>query len=270
MKFAIVAVTTLVTVLGGSAFLAHSSTSSNKTSTETVTLPASKTSSNTSSTSNSLASSNKTITKANINKDRVLYLNSEVNFNSVRGLVNKLKELNAKSSDPVYLLIDSPGGSVLDGATLISEMEASKAPVYTVCTRLCASMAVMIHSFGTKRYGTDRSILMYHPASAQIQGQVPNMLSQLTTITRFLSKMSSNAVARSRVSQEEFDKLVAYEFWIDSEDAVTKGLNDGIINLNVPNATDESLSAGGPPSGDKVKKSLDLQWISPNPELWKR
>lgn len=265
MKFVILAVTALVIVLGGSAVLAHSSSSSKTT---IVTLPSSQPNSNVSSTNNSLASASKTIIKAAVNKDRVLYLNNEIDFNSVRQLSSRLKELNAKSSDDIFLMIDSPGGSVLDGATLESEIEASKAHVNTVCTRLCASMAAMIHSYGYKRYGTDRSILMYHPASGGAQGQVPNMLSQLSTINRYISKQVSHLVGRSKMSQEEFDKLVAYELWIDAEDAVTKGLNDGIINLNVPNTPENQQTTLSPPREQKGGKGF--QWISPNLYLWER
>lgn len=264
MKIVIAAAVGLTTLLGSSLYLNVKNSAPSKP-TEVITLPSSQ--SNATSASNTL-STTKQITKQNVNKDRVLYLSTEVNFESVRTLVNRIKELNAKSSDDIYLLIDSPGGGILDGATLVSEMEASKAHINTVCTRLCASMAAMIHSYGYKRYGTDRSILMYHPASAGAQGQVPNMLSQLTTMTKYINKMVSHTVSRSKVSQDEFDKLVAYELWIDAEDAVTRGFNDGIIYLNVPYSPDQQASfSASPPQENNQDK---FQWISPHLGLWAR
>lgn len=176
----------------------------------------------------------KSLIKVKVNKSRVIYLDEEVTFASSNRVSNQIKEMASKSSEPIYLLIDSPGGSVLDGTLIINEIEASSAPVYTVCTQLCASMAAMIHSYGAKRYAVDRAMLMFHPASGGSEGQVPNMLSQLTTLTRYTDKLVANVVARSRVSKEEYNTLVAYEMWVDSEDSYTKGLVDGIVSLDVP------------------------------------
>lgn len=186
----------------------------------------------------------KDILKVNvIDKSRVLYFVDDFNFHSVRSTVEKLKELESKSNSPIWLLIDSPGGSVIDGATLISQIEASKAPVYTVCTRLCASMAAFLHSYGHKRYMLDRAILMYHPASASASGQLPNMLSLLKTVQRIIDKMNSNIYTRAKIEKSEFEKLIAYELWIDAEDATNKGLNDGIVNLNIPNVPSNQSSS---------------------------
>lgn len=219
-----------------------------------------------------LVVANKSILKKTVSKDRVIYLNDQVTYDSAQYVTNQIKELQSKSSAPIWLLIDSPGGSVLDGATIISEMEASKAPVNTVCTRLCASMAAMIHSYGAKRYALDRAILMYHPASAGASGQVPNMLSQLTTITRYVDKMVANVVNRSKVSKAEFEKLVAYELWIDAEDANAKGLNDGTVNLSVSSAPSGLSLAPAPQERqrrhNKTKSTFQVEMISPNLHLW--
>lgn len=220
----------------------------------------------------------KTVLKTKVDPSRVLYLNAVVEYGVMQQLVDQLKTLQAESTEPVYLLIDSPGGSVLDGATLISEMEASRAPVYTVCTRICASMAAMIHSYGAKRFVTDRAILMYHPASGGAQGQVPNMLSQLTTLTRYLDKMVANVVTRSKVTKAEYNALVGYEIWIDSEDSVVKGLADGIINLNVPNHDPSNSGSLQNPDQQRRKSApsvvtpqpFNFDYISPYLGLWDR
>jgi len=198
-----------------------------------------------------LVTNNKSIIKASPNAKRVVYLNDEVNYQTSSALVQSLKELEEKSTEPIYMLIDSPGGSVVDGAAVISQMEASKAPIYTVCTRLCASMAAMIHSYGHKRYALDRAILMYHPASAGAQGQVKNMISLLKTLDRYTNKMVANIVKRSKISRSEFDSLVSYELWIDSEDALNRGLLDGIVNLSVNSGT-STLGQ----EGDEARRKL--------------
>jgi ATP-dependent Clp protease protease subunit len=219
----------------------------------------------------SLVQAKKSVIKLSAPKSRVVYFYSDFNQQSVKEAVSKLKELEAKSNDRILLLINSPGGSVIDGAELISQMESSKAPVDTVCMKLCASMAAMTHSYGAKRYSLDRAILMYHPASGSASGQVPNMLSLLKTITRYVDKMNANVVNRSKISKTEFESLVAYELWIDSEDALSKGFIDGIVNINVDHEPEE-LDEEEPEYEDNNRlqdKKIEFQWISPYAkELW--
>jgi len=272
MKIVIAAVVGFATLLGGGFYVTKSTNSTPATET-TVSVPKSTSPSFTLPTNASSSNNTKTVLKPAVDKTRVLYLNDQVMEATVQPLISAIKKLNEKSSDPIYLLLDSPGGSVLDGAQLISEMEASKAPVYTVCTRLCASMAAMIHGHGVKRYALDRAILMYHPATAGAQGQVKNMKSSLGTIDRYIEKMVSRIVSRTKIDPEQFQKEVAYELWIDAEDANERGLNDATVNLSVPSQPEGRSISFAPPSEESkkgTKPTFDVQWISPYPAYWKK
>jgi len=163
-------------------------------------------------------------------KDRVIEINSEIGPN-VFPVINTLKKLD-KDNKPIYLLLNSPGGSVLDGAALIAQMQSMKSPVYTVCTELCASMAAIIHQYGTKRYGLDHSILMFHPASAGAVGQVNNMVSRAEFLKTYVNKFNDYIVNRSGLTHEAYDKLIAYELWLDAEDSLSRGFLDGIVSLD--------------------------------------
>jgi ATP-dependent Clp protease protease subunit len=288
MKIVIAAVLGFATLLGGGFYATKNKSSPQVT--ETISLPSSKSTgslvtlptantgslvnppeANTGSLNEEPSNSaSKTIVKQSVNKTRVLYLNGEVTAGTVQSLIRSIKELNEKSSEDIYLLLDSPGGSVLDGAQLNSEIEASKAHINTVCTRLCASMAAMIHGHGYKRYALDRAILMYHPATAGVQGQIKNMKSSLTTIDRYIEKMVSHIISRSKVPAAQFQMEVAYELWVDAEDATERGLNDAIVNLNVPSqpASAVTLEEVPPEEQKKNRPSFDIQWISPHPEYW--
>jgi len=238
MKVALLIASVFTTAVVGT--LAYKSksppTENNKTTVETVTVNNNNTADGNiiDSLKNKEQVAEKTKSILRYSSNRIVYLNSQVDYYSMKEATESLKKLEQESNEPIFLWIDSPGGSVIDGATLISQMEASKAPVYTVCARLCASMGAMIHSYGHKRYALDRALLMYHPATGGVQGQVPNMISVLKTIQRYIDKMNFNVINRSggKLTREDFENLVAYEIWIDSEDALDKGLLDSIVNLS--------------------------------------
>jgi len=188
--------------------------------------------------SNSNLNSKTNIQHINNNKSNTILLEGKVDENSANFVINELNTLakdNKSKDKELFLLLSSPGGSVLDGAKIISKMESLQKlgiKVNTVCLDLCASMAAVIHSYGTKRFAINRSVLMFHPASGMTAGQLENMLSLLNTLKRYVDKFNNNIVSRSKLSKSEFDQRLAFGFWIDAEDALVSGLVDGIVDIS--------------------------------------
>jgi ATP-dependent Clp protease protease subunit len=162
----------------------------------------------------------------------------------------------SKNHKPIYLLIDSPGGSVMDGAMIISAMQGAGVPVYTVCTKLCASMAFIIHQYGTKRFMIDRAVLMAHPASAGVEGTIEQMHSRLAFLERFTGKLNAGISKRAGITSEQFKSQYLVEQWLDAEDSTASHFNDSIVTLKVDGG-EFSLSEMLPPetTPDKDKNS---------------
>ncbi len=134
---------------------------------------------------------------------------------------------------PIYLIINSPGGSVMDGNLIVSAIQASSVPVYTVCMQLCASMAAVIFETGTKRYMVDRSILMFHEASGGVQGQFNQMKSRLGLFDRIVNKTNHEIAKRVGIDPEVFIAKLPNELWLDAEDAVKQNYADSLVNLKL-------------------------------------
>lgn len=180
-------------------------------------------------TSPSVASNRKKkIRTVTLNPDRTLVIFEEIGPQTEE-VGKRITELSKASKDPIVLLINSPGGSVFSGEKIVSAIEASRADVYTVCVGVCASMAAIIHQYGTKRLATDRAILMFHDAAGMIGGRISEMLSLLNLIRRKLDKTNHYIANRSKISYQELIMLEANNFWIDSEDAMEKGLVDDLV-----------------------------------------
>lgn len=175
----------------------------------------------------------KVVKGVNVDPRRVVFIGSEINFMSMQKATAQLQELDNSTGD-IYILISSPGGSVLDGSTFISAMESSRNKVYTVCVDLCASMAAIIHQHGAKRFAYDRAILMFHDASGGARGKVGEMMSMLQYIQRSLEKTNRYIAHRSGMNYNDFASMVVKDLWIDSEDAKNLGLVDDIIKV-IPN-----------------------------------
>jgi len=174
----------------------------------------------------------KRVKTVNLDPDRTILILGEVGNNALTA-AQTIKELEDQSNDPIYLILDSPGGSVIDGNVLVSAIESSSAPVYTVCHRICASMAAVIHQYGKQRMMIDRSVLMFHQASASSQGTIDEMKSMTDFLYNYIEKTERFIANRAGMPYEQYKLSNMQNIWIDSEDATQKKFNDQIISINI-------------------------------------
>jgi ATP-dependent Clp protease protease subunit len=173
----------------------------------------------------------KKIERLNVDAKDLVFLVDEVNFSSMTAVIQQLND-RQKTSKEIFLLIDSPGGSVFDGNQIVTAMEASKVPVHTVCIGLCASMAAIIHQHGVKRLMFDRAVLMFHPAAGGLQGTLEQMQSRLSMITRIVEKEDLYIAKRAGITFDDFKTKWLVELWIDGEDSVNQKFADGLVFID--------------------------------------
>ena len=105
--------------------------------------------------------------------DRKIWFTDEVDENIINSVVYNILRYNAMDKDvpvedrtPIILYISTPGGSVYHGLGLVSAIETSKTPVYTVNVGECCSMGLIIYLAGTVRYAMPNSIFLMHDGSS--------------------------------------------------------------------------------------------------------
>lgn len=210
-----------------------------------------------------LSIKSKSIKRLSLPTNRLVVLLGQVGPNALDAAA-MINNLSQQSSDPIFLILSGPGGSVVTGSMLISAIQASKAPVYTICDVLCASMDAMIHQYGVKRYMTDRTIIMFHPASAGTSGDVDRMYSMSSFLKRYTGKMELEVAKRQGITFEQYKLKTSTELWIDAEDALEENITDGIVSFTLPGAM---INRSGGDQENKrqskvsVKNPLDFQWI---------
>lgn len=147
-------------------------------------------------------------------------------------LLSKLEKEN--STEPIYLFIDSPGGSVQAGLTIIDCMNYVKAPVYTFCYSMAASMAAVILAAGEKRFAFEHSTIMIHQPSRLIVEQYVKQsdLSEAARSAEETRKTLEELLAKStkgKTSIQEMHKACEKDNYLTAEQALKMGLIDEII-----------------------------------------
>lgn len=191
---------------------------------------------------------------------RTIILFGEVGMNALP-VAAEISRLAETSNEPIYLLLSGPGGSVSMGMRVIAAMQASKAPVYTICDILCASMDAMIHQFGKKRYVTSHSIMMFHPAAGGAEGDVDRMYSLIAFMKGYVGGIEHDIADRQGITFAEYKAKTQTNLWLDDVQSLEQHVSDGTVAYYLP----DLASSLGAPSGDNNSSkrkfgTLDIRW----------
>jgi len=164
--------------------------------------------------------------------NRRVFLQGEINVESVNDLVIQLLYLEKESQDPIYMYINSGGGEVNAGLLLYDVIQGMKAPIYMYCTGMAASMAAIILAGGQKgrRFILPHSKTMIHEpligggvggSATSIKNISENILKTKAILNGILAKHTGKTV-------EEIDEATACDNYMDAEESLAFGICDEI------------------------------------------
>jgi len=161
----------------------------------------------------------------------VVTMYGEVNDANAHEVISGIQAANReKSTAPIILYIDSPGGELFAGAGIIDAMDASRRPVWTVDVGIAASMAAIIHSYGIKRFMLPHALLMHHDARGGVSGSPAQMESQLSAMNRMVEGFERHVAKVAHLSLAELRAHEAITWWLLADEAVKAHLADQIVN----------------------------------------
>jgi ATP-dependent Clp protease protease subunit len=169
-------------------------------------------------------------------KDRVVMLTTDVNEQSASLIVAQLLFLESEdASKEVLFYINSPGGSVTAGLSILDTMNFIKCDIRTVVMGQAASMGSLLASSGTKgkRMMLPNSRHLIHQPLGGAQGQASDMEIQVKEILRMKKQLTDIYVANTGKSYSELEKDMDRDNIMTAAESVAYGLADEIITKRV-------------------------------------
>ena len=129
------------------------------------------------------------------------------------------------------MLINCPGGSILDGLVLMDVMRAYDGIINTVSLGIAASMAAVLLVAGKegKRSALPHSRIMIHQPMGGAQGQASNIEITAREIQKLKKELYTII---SDHSHQPFDKVWAdsdRDYWMTAEEAKEYGMIDEVL-----------------------------------------
>lgn len=168
-----------------------------------------------------------------LGQERIIFLGQEVTDGLANRIVAYMLYLDSDDPNkPIYLYINSPGGSVTAGLAIYDTMRYIKSDVITICLGLAASMGSFLLAAGTKgkRLALPNSRIMIHQPMGGTRGQATDIEIEAKEILRVRSQLNNMLVECTGQSLEKIEKDTDRDYFMSAEEAKEYGLIDQVID----------------------------------------
>lgn len=154
--------------------------------------------------------------------DRILYFTGEANRETCDTMNAELLYLDSLDGRDISLYINSPGGSVVDGLSVIDTMNFINSDVSTICMGMAASMGSVLLSNGAKgkRLVLPHSRIMIHQVSSAMKGTVSDMEIEFAETQRCKRDIYNILAKNTGHTFDEIEKLCDRNNWFIGSEAV--------------------------------------------------
>ena len=174
--------------------------------------------------------------------DNHIYFYSSVSKNSALEL-NKLikevtkhycilKEKNNTNPPPIYIHINSYGGSVFAALSIIDHIQNNKIPIYSIIEGAAASAATLISVVCDKRFITENAHMLVHQLSSGFWGKMDEIEDEVKNLEKLMLVIRNIYKKNTKIPTSELDEILKHDIWWDAKKCKKLGLIDKIINKN--------------------------------------
>jgi len=165
-------------------------------------------------------------------KDRIIFLNDQINDQVGNAIVAQLLFLESQDPDSdIYMYISSNGGIVTAGMAIYDTMQYIKPEINTICIGQAYSMAAILLAAGTKgkRSALTHSRIMIHQPMGGFQGQASDIEIQANEII-YLKDMLHKVISKhTGQTQKKVKRDADRDYYMRANEALEYGIIDKVL-----------------------------------------
>lgn len=172
-------------------------------------------------------------------QDNGIYLFAEdVNGDSCAEAMRFVLEKNLDTNNKhkhLTMIINSPGGHVIDGFALIDVMNGSRIPIHTVGLGMIASMGLLLFMTGKKgkRVLTPNTLIMSHQWAGVFFGKEHELIAQQKERNLLSDMIMRHYKKHTGLSEKKIREVLlpAHDVWLTAKEAKALGICDEIKDI---------------------------------------
>ena len=163
--------------------------------------------------------------------ERIIWVAGEVNDNMSVITQAQLMFLDSLDTNDITMHIDTPGGSVKSGLSMVDVMDYIKSDIRTINTGMAASMGSILLGAGTKgKRGSLRfSRTMLHQSSGGFSGNIQDAKIDMVEWDKLNNTLFDLLGGYCGKTGEQVKQDASRDLWLSSDDALAYGIIDEVV-----------------------------------------
>ena len=165
-----------------------------------------------------------------------IYFHKEVNKKTICKLVRLIREAEEECylfsflwnipEIPIYLHINSMGGSIFAAFSAIDVIKSCRVPIHTIIEGATASAGTLISIVGKKRYITPTSYMLIHQLSSGCMGKMSEIEDEFKNLKEITKKIKDLYREHCNIPDKELVELLNHDLWLNPDKCLKYGLAD--------------------------------------------
>ncbi len=176
-------------------------------------------------------------------ESRRVFLNDEISAELLDNIAYHIMRYNGEDAKnkvpinkrkPILLFINTLGGEVGAGFSLVDIIIASKTPVYTINMANCMSMGFLIFLAGKKRYAFKHSTFLMHDGNVGTIDSTAKAKDRIDFETiQVEAAVKEYIISRTKITEKTYKEQYRVEWYMFSKEAKKYGVCTDIIGEDV-------------------------------------
>ncbi|NBC21497.1 MAG: ATP-dependent Clp protease proteolytic subunit [Alphaproteobacteria bacterium] len=165
-------------------------------------------------------------------KARTLLLTGGIDDAQARRVCERLLALGSHNSEPILLVISSPGGHVESGDMIHDMIKFVAAPVKVLGSGWVASAGALVYAAAQRenRFSLPNTRFLLHEPRGGIGGQATDIEIQAQQIIKMRERLNKIFAEATGQPLEKIKEDTDRDFWMSATEAVDYGLVGKIVN----------------------------------------
>lgn len=137
---------------------------------------------------------------------------------------------DSPKSKRIVMRINSPGGDVFEGNTIVSLLKSSGKAIRTEVHGLAASMGSVLALAGDEIMMADGAMMMIHNPWGISIGDAKQMRKRADLLDKLRGNLLDTYMTRANISREKVSDMMDAETWMTATEAIKNGFADSVMS----------------------------------------